>query len=203
MDQSEAARLGQRLNREIIARFPAGTVQRAALVQDRDDPGLEPDQLLVRVFVIPADPADSDPQRQLDDWARAHEGGMRRLRRELTVRLPSVRLLEFTVESPAGAGAAPRITMAEDPELTVAEMAGLMAQMLSSGWPFPDEGGQLAAALQASVDAGSYDGLDDDPEAVAAQLVSDLGELGDQPVPVRPPPSPMDEPGHQPGQPDR
>ena len=59
MDQGEATRLEQLINREITGRFPPGTVQRATLVQDRDDPALEPDELLVRVFVIPADPADS------------------------------------------------------------------------------------------------------------------------------------------------
>ena len=78
MDQAEAARLEERINREVTARFPAGSVQRATLVLDADDPALEPDELLVRVFVDAPGPSGADPQQFLDDWARTHEVGMRR-----------------------------------------------------------------------------------------------------------------------------
>jgi len=181
MDQGEATRLEQLINREITERFPPGTVQRATLVQDRDDPALEPDELLIRVFVIPADPADSDPQRQLDDWARAHEVGMRRVRRELSLRLPPARLLEFTVDTPAGdATAVPRITLVDDPALRTeplppAELIEIVTGLLRSGYVFPERAQQAAAALEASLAAGEYEGLDD--EALAEKLTGQLYEV--------------------------
>ncbi len=181
MDQAEAERLEQRIDREISTRFPAGSVQRVTLVQDHEDPALEPDELLVRVFVGPAGPPGGDPQQRLDDWARTHETGMRRLRRELSLRLPPARLLEFTVEAPAGqATAVPRITMADDPALTAeplpaAEVVDLVAGLITSGYVFPDRAGEAAAALRARLAAGEYDGLDD--EALAGKLTGDLYEV--------------------------
>src|ERR1700760_4256941 len=181
MDQAEATRLEQLINREITGRSPAGTVQRATLVQDADDPALEPDELLIRVFVIPADPADSDPQRQLDDWARAHEVGMRRVRRELSLRLPPARLLEFTIETLADdATAVPRITLADDPALRTeplppAELIDVITGVLRSGYVFPERAEQASVALEASLAAGEYEGLED--EARAEKLTSQLYEV--------------------------
>jgi hypothetical protein len=202
MDQAEATRLEQLINREITARFPAGTVQRATLVQDADDPALEPDELLIRVFVIPADPADSDPQRQLDDWARAHETGMRRVRRELSLRLPPARLLEFTVDTPFGeATRVPRITLPDDPALRTeplppAELIDIITGLLRSGYVFPERAEQASVALEASLAAGEYEGLDD--EALAEKLTSQLYEVcRDKHLRVRPLP-PRGGPGRQP-----
>jgi hypothetical protein len=207
MDQAEATRLEQLINREITGRFPAGTVQRATLVQDADDPALEPDELLIRVFVIPADPADSDPQRQLDDWARAHEVGMRRVRRELSLRLPPARLLEFTIETLADdATAVPRITLADDPALRTeplppAELIDVITGLLRSGYVFPERAEQASVALEASLAAGEYEGLDD--EALAEKLTSQLYEVcRDKHLRVRTLP-PMDGPGRRPGPPGR
>jgi hypothetical protein len=208
MDQAEATRLEQLINREITARFPAGTVQRATLVQDADDPALEPDELLIRVFVIPADPADSDPQRQLDDWARAHEVGMRRVRRELSLRLPPARLLEFTIETLADdATAVPRITLADDPALRTeplppAELIDVITGVLRSGYVFPERAEQASVALEASLAAGEYEGLDD--EALAEKLTSQLYEVcRDKHLRVRTlPPGHPAQPG-PPGRPDR
>src|ERR1700744_627546 len=211
MDQGEATRLEQLINREITERFPPGTVQRATLVQDRDDPALEPDELLIRVFVIPADPADSDPQRQLDDWARAHEVGMRRVRRELSLRLPPARLLEFTVDTPAGdATAVPRITLEDDPALRTeplppAELIEIVTGLLRSGYVFPERAQQAAAALEASLAAGEYEGLDD--EALAEKLTGQLYEVcRDKHLRVRTRPredGPGGGRGGPPGRPDR
>ena len=211
MDQGEATRLEQLINREITERFPPGTVQRATLVQDRDDPALEPDELLVRVFVIPADPADSDPQRQLDDWARAHEVGMRRVRRELSLRLPPARLLEFTVDTPAGDGTAvPRMTLVDDPALRTeplppAELIEIVTGLLRSGYVFPERAQQAAAALEASLAAGEYEGLDD--EALAEKLTGQLYEVcRDKHLRVRTRPredGPGGGRGGPPGRPDR
>jgi hypothetical protein len=144
MDQAEAARLEERINREITARFPAGSVRRATLVLDADDPALEPDELLVRVFVDTPGQSGADPQQLLDDWARTHGVGMRRLRRELSLRLPPARLLEFTVETPADdATPVPRITMPDDPALTTeplpaTELIDIITGLLRSSYVFPD-----------------------------------------------------------------
>ena len=169
MDQAEAAHLERRLNREIMARFPAGTVRRVALVREHEDPALEPGELLVRVFA-------ETPGGSLDDWAQAHPVGMRRLRRELSLRLPAARLLEFTAE---GADAE-RITLADDPALAaepvpVAEAVLTMAGLLRTHYVFPDRGGAAAAVLEASLAAGEYDGLDD--ETLAGKLTDQLYEV--------------------------
>jgi hypothetical protein len=181
VDQAEATHLERRLNREITARFPAGTVRRVALVQDREDPALEPGELLVRVFADTSGQPAGDPRRVLDDWARAHEVAMRRLRRELSLRLPPARLLEFTVEGEAGEGAAaPRITLPDDPALSaeplpVAEVVDIVAGLIRSSYVFPDRADRAAAALGASLAAGEYDGLDD--EELAEKLTSQLYEV--------------------------
>ncbi len=181
MDQAEAARLEERINREVTARFPAGSVRRATLVLDTDDPALEPDELLVRVFVDAPGPSGADPQQFLDDWARTHEVGMRRLRRELSLRLPPARLLEFTVETPADdAAPAPRITVPDDPALTTeplpaTELIDIITGLLRSSYVFPERAEQAAVALEASLAAGEYEDLDD--EALADKLTSQLYEV--------------------------
>ncbi len=188
MDQAEAARLEERINREITARFPAGSVRRATLVLDADDPALEPDELLVRVFVAaPGQSSDApgqpgaDPQQALDDWARTHEVGMRRLRRELSLRLPPARLLEFTVETPADdATPVPRITVPDDPALTAeplpaTELIDIITGLVRSSYVFPERAEQAALALEASRAGGEYEGLDD--ETLAAKLTGQLYEV--------------------------
>jgi hypothetical protein len=169
MDQAEATRLERRINREIIARFPAGTVERVALVRDHEDPALEPGELLIRVFA-------QSPDGSLDTWAQEHQAGIRRLRRELSLRLPPARLLEFTVPGPD----AERITLADDPALAsepvpVAEAVTVMAGLLRTHYVFPDRGAAAATALETSLAAGEYDGLDD--EALAGKLTSQLYEV--------------------------
>ena len=92
MERTELTRLQDLVDREVKARFPGGTVQRVAVLERGD----EPDDLLVRVYIDGAT-APEDPQRALDDWAQAHENGMKRLRRELSLRLPPAKMLEFTI----------------------------------------------------------------------------------------------------------
>ncbi len=93
-------RLERQVNDEVLTRFPAGAVQRVALLQEGDEPQVGPEELLVRVFVglavVPheAVAGDSDssqaaaPSREesLQWWAAQHETAMRRLRRELSWR---------------------------------------------------------------------------------------------------------------------
>src|SRR5581483_5007263 len=98
MDRTELDRMERMIDREVKARFQAGTVQRVALLQPH------PDELSVRVFI--------ETEQSLDGWAQAHRAGMQRMRRELSLRLPEARLLEFTVDGDQ------LITMPDDPEFT-------------------------------------------------------------------------------------
>ncbi|HEX5289491.1 MAG TPA: S41 family peptidase [Streptosporangiaceae bacterium] len=174
MDQAEAQHLKQTVEREVRAGFGADAVTRVALLRHGEDPAVGPDELLVRVF-IRAGP-DAEPRPALEAWAQAHGAGMRRLRRELSLRLPAARLLEFTIED-AGSGTAPRVTMPDDPALldepmTVADIVQAVARQLRAGYVFPSAGQQAAAALEARLAAGEYDGIDDDAlaELLTAQL---------------------------------
>jgi hypothetical protein len=76
------------LDHRVKQLFPDGAVVRAELLRDGHDAG----HLVVRVFV----PATED----LAAWAASHQEPMRELRRELSLRLPSARLLEFTSDAP-------------------------------------------------------------------------------------------------------
>ena len=179
MDQAEAQRLKRTVEREVRAGFGPDAVTRVALLQPGEDPAIGPGELLIRVFIA-ADP-DTMPEPALAAWAQAHETGMRRLRRELSVRLPPARLLEFTIEdagpgtADAGAsGTAPRITMPDDPALldeplSVADVVQAVARQLRASYVFPDAGQQAAAALEARLAAREYDGLDD---AALAELLT-------------------------------
>ena len=78
-------------------RFPGGAVLRAVLLQHGDDPAIEPGQLMVRVF-IPAPGGRAEYEQTLAAWQDAHRRGMETFRRELSLRLPEARLLEFTFD---------------------------------------------------------------------------------------------------------
>jgi hypothetical protein len=79
------------LDHRVKELFPDGAVVRAELLRHGADPG----QLTVRVFI----PATEEPTA----WAAAHRERMEELRRELSLRLPSARLLEFTSDAPDAA----------------------------------------------------------------------------------------------------
>jgi hypothetical protein len=184
------ARLERRVNDEILTRFPAGTVQRVALLQETDDSQVGPEELLVRVFVglaeaLPAAVAgDSDsspaaapsPEETLQSWATQHQTAMRRLRRELSWRLPRARLLEFTIDD-GDTGSTPRILMPHDPELaaepaTRREIVEAAIAIVRSRYVFPDRAAQAAAEVEARLAAGEYDDLGE-PE-LAERLTSHL-----------------------------
>src|SRR5215469_627938 len=158
-------RLERRIDREVKARFGPGVVRRVTLLQHDDDAAIEPGDLLVRV-VIEAAGGPEDYQRSLDEWAQAHQTGMKRLRRELSLRLPPARLLEFTVDDRGGGVATPRITMPDDPVLTAEplptrEIVETALSLLRASYIFPDRAGQAAAAIEARLAAGEYEGLDE------------------------------------------
>jgi len=175
VDQAERQRMERMIDREVKQRFTAGAVNRVALRQ----PGDDPDELLVRVFVAVADPA-QDPERALQEWAEAHGTGMKRLRRELSLRLPEASLLEFTVHDAGGPQDAPRITMPDDPALTSAplparEIVETTLALLRASYVFPDRAEQAATAIEARLAAGEYDDLGE--AALAERLTAQLDEI--------------------------
>src|ERR1022692_230365 len=99
VDQAELEQIQRALNHEMRDRFADGAVQRAVLLQPGDDPAIESGQLMVRVILPP--PGDGeDYEHALAAWQDAHQTGMDTLRRELSLRLPAARWLEFTFDDP-------------------------------------------------------------------------------------------------------
>ena len=147
-------------NHQVKDHFPGGIVQRAELLRCGEDPAIEPGQLLVRVF-IPAPDEGADYEAALTEWEQAHRDEMAELRREVSLRLPSARVIEFTFE---GADA-PRITMADDGSQAGKQMSGreivtAALALLRANYVFPDLAEQVAAAVEARMEAGEYDNLD-------------------------------------------
>ena len=173
MDQAELTRMDRMIDSEMKLRFPAGAVRRATVLQ----PGDDPEELLIRVFVaVPDGP--QNPRQSLEAWAQAQEAAMKRVRRELSLRIPEAKLLEFTVEDAGDPDAAPRITMPDDPALTstplsVREMVETTLALLRRSYVFPDRAEQAATAIEARLAAGEYDDLDE--TALAERLTAQLG----------------------------
>jgi hypothetical protein len=220
VERTELLQLERLIDREVKARFAPGAVRQVAVLQHGDQPAgdapagdapavpgpaMEPGELLVRVFV-----GGADDQRSLEDWAQAHQAGMRRMRRELSLRLPGARWLEFTVED--ASPPVPRITMPDDPALTEAslpprEIVTTVVELLRTDYVFPDRAEQAAAAVEARLAAGEYDDLDED--TLAERLTSHLHEvcpdrhLRVRTMPPRPRPARPGGPGEPgPGRPD-
>ena len=130
--------------------FPDGAVVRAELLRDGDAPG----RLTVRVFI----PATED----LAAWADVHRERMEELRTELSLRLPSARLLEFT----SGTSGAPVISMPDDGSLAAEQMSSRdivvrALALLRENYVFPELAGLVAAAVETRLAAGEYDNLDE------------------------------------------
>ena len=204
MDRAEQDRLERVINHEVRERFLAGAVRRAVVLQHGDDPGVGAGQLMVRVFVTAEDATG------LAAWQRAHQQGMDTFRRELSLRLPAARLLEFTVE---GADA-PRISVPDDGSLAAEQPSGreIVAkamELLRANYVFPDQAERTATAIEARLGAGEYDDLDE--ITLTGRVTEHLQELtGDRhlrmglggPGPGRGPgpgPGPRREPGGEPG----
>src|SRR5260370_11983494 len=89
---------------------------------------------------------------------------METMRRELSVRLPSARLLEFTFDDPGET--TPRITMPDDGSLAAEQMSGrdivtTSMSLLRANYVFPEVAEQAATAVEARLAAGEYDNLDE------------------------------------------
>jgi hypothetical protein len=90
MDRAVQDRRQSELDARVRELFPGHEVQRVALLQYGDDPGVEPGDLLVRVLI---EEAEEDPP--LRAWERDHEAMCRELYRVLAERVPEARYLEF------------------------------------------------------------------------------------------------------------
>ncbi|HME66337.1 MAG TPA: hypothetical protein VKG61_15735, partial [Streptosporangiaceae bacterium] len=140
MERADKDRLERVINRTVRERFSAGAVERAVVLEHGDDPAIEPGQLMVRVFVPePEEPADYE--QALAAWQEAHRAGMDTMRRELSLRLPSARLLEFTFDDPGET--MPRITMPDDGSLAAEQMSGreivtTALSLLRANYVFPE-----------------------------------------------------------------
>jgi hypothetical protein len=160
MERAEQAMVERVINHEMQERFGAGAVRRAVLLQHGDDPAIEPGQLMVRVFVEASD------EPGLTAWQGAHQGGIEAIRRELSLRLPAARLLEFTIDSPGDQPGAPRISVPDDGSLAAEQLSGReivtrALELLRANYVFPEQAEQAAAAIEARLAAGEYDGLDE------------------------------------------
>jgi hypothetical protein len=163
VERAEKDQIERAINHTVRDRFTAGAVQRAVLLEHGDDLGIGPGQLMVRVFVpAPGEPAEYE--QALAEWQQAHQAGMDQLRRELSLRLPSARLLEFTFDDPGAA--TPRISVPDDGSLAAEQMSGreivtTALELLRANYVFPEVAERAAAAVQARLAAGEYDGLDE------------------------------------------
>ncbi len=170
MERAEQAMVERVINHEMQERFSAGAVQRAVLLQHDDEPAIEPGQLLVRVFVEASD------EPGLTAWQSAHQGGIDAIRRELSLRLPAARLLEFTFDQPG----APRISVPDDGSLAAEQLSGReivtkALELLRANYVFPEQAGQAATAIEARLEAGEYDDLDE--ITLTERLTRDLQEI--------------------------
>jgi len=163
VERADLDRIERVITHELTERLGAGALQRAVVLQYGDDPAIGPGQLLVRVF-IPAPGAPAEYERSLAEWEQAHRSGIEEMRRELSLRLPSARLLEFTFDVPGGE--VPRISVPDDGSLADQQMSGreivtTALTLLRANYVFPELAGQAAAAVEARLEAGEYDDLDE------------------------------------------
>jgi len=198
------------INHTVKDRFAAGAVQRAVLLDHGDDPAIGPGQLMVRVFV----PAPGEPARYeqaLAEWQEAHQSGVDQMRRELSLRLPSARLLEFTFDDPRPD--TPRICVPDDGSLGAEQMSGreivtAALALLRANYVFPEVAERAASAVEARLATGEYDDLDEITltELVTRHLQDETGDkhlrlrLGGGPGPGPGGPGPGG-PGARPGDP--
>jgi hypothetical protein len=186
VERAEVDQIERVLNHELKERFAGGAVPRGVLLQYGDDPAIGPGQLMVRVF-IPAPGRSEDYEQVLAAWQDNHRAGMEGLRRELSLRLPAARLLEFTFDDPGAA--TPRLAMPDDGSLAAEQMSGRdivtkALSLLRANYVFPELAEQAASAVEARLAAGEYDDLD---EITLTELVtSHLQEItGDKHLRMR------------------
>ena len=124
----------------------------------------------MRVFVEASD------EPGLTAWQSAHQAGIDAIRRELSLRLPAAQLLEFTYDEPD----APRISVPDDGSLAAEQLSGReivtkAMELLRANYVFPDQAEQASTAIEAKLEAGEYDHLDE--VTLTEQLTRDLQEI--------------------------
>jgi Peptidase family S41/N-terminal domain of Peptidase_S41 in eukaryotic IRBP len=154
------------------------------LLRDGDNPG----QLTVRVVITATE--------DLAAWAARNQERMEELRTELSLRLPSARLLEFTSEAPDAAV----ICLPDDGSLAAEQLPSRdvvvkALALLRENYVFPELAEQVATAVETRLAAGEYDNLDE--ITLTELLTSHLQEAsGDKHLRVRlgggPGPGPRD-----------
>jgi hypothetical protein len=96
MEQAALEHVQQLLEADIKNRFPAGMIERVALLQYGDDPVVEPGQLVVRLVVAAG--ADEEERARV---ARAFEGSFReqmdQLRQDMHDKLPEASRIEIRI----------------------------------------------------------------------------------------------------------
>jgi Peptidase family S41/N-terminal domain of Peptidase_S41 in eukaryotic IRBP len=147
------------IDRAVRNHFPPGAVLRAELLRHGDDPAVGPGQLMIRVLVPGPGGADV-----LAAWAEAHREQMDELRRDVSLRLPSARLLEFALED-ADPGTEP-LSLPDDGSLAAEQLSGRdivtkALALLRENYVFPDRAERIAAEIEARLAAGHYDDLDE------------------------------------------
>jgi hypothetical protein len=131
---------------------------------------------MVRVFVEASD------EPGLTAWQSAHQAGIDDFRRELSLRLPAARLLEFTIDSPGDQPGAPRISVPDDGSLAAEQLSGReivtkALELLRANYVFPEQAEQAAIVIETRLEAGEYDNLDE--ITLTEQLTGHLQEITD------------------------
>src|SRR5580704_5767347 len=143
------------INHEMRERF-GRAVQRAVVLGPGDDPVIEPGQLMVRVFLPPPGAVQS-MEEALAEWQDVHQAAVTTLRRELSLRLPAARWLEFTFD----AADAPRLSLPDDGSLADEQLSGReivtrALALLRENYVFPEQAARAAEVVQARLEAGEY-----------------------------------------------
>jgi hypothetical protein len=179
LPRTDLDRVERQIDREVKARFPDGAIRQVRLLPAGENPAIEPDGMLVRVYVNAPPGESTDAEQALTAWQAAHRGRMRQMRRELSLRMPENTVLQFTAADDEVADA-PVITMRHDEELVAEpvsprEIVQTAMGILRARYVFPERAKAAAAAISTRLDAGEYDGLSE--EELAARLTEQLFEV--------------------------
>lgn len=84
MEQADLGHVQAQMDRLVTKHFPDGEVRQVSVLQHGDDPGVEPGELLVRVFVV-ASGGPEERKQVLDDFEFRFRSAMTELRRDLNM----------------------------------------------------------------------------------------------------------------------
>jgi hypothetical protein len=156
--------VAQFIDHAVKRRFPVGAVRHAELLRNDEVPG----ELVVRVYIPDAE--------DLRTWAETHRETMEELRRELSLRLPSAKLLEFTSQAPdAAVIALPDDGSLADQQMPGREIVTKALELLRANYVFPETAERASVAVTARLEAGEYDNLDE--IALTELLTEHLAEV--------------------------